>query len=143
MTDKVVGYLFDRTLNLVMLIHKQRPEWMRGLYNGVGGKIEPGETPVQAMQRECCEESGLETGWNSMSEWESVARIDTPNGQIWVFAAIGDPIDGITRTDEEIVVKNVAVLPENIVPNVRWLIPLALQTLRRERAPATLVATYV
>jgi len=142
MTDKVVGYLVDPTLNLVMLILKQRPEWMRGLYNGVGGKIEPGESPLQTMERECLEESGLVTRWDT-GEWEAVARLDTPNGRIFVFAAIGTPTDGATTTDEEIIVANVAALPPSIVPNVRWLIPLALQTLRGERAPATLVATYV
>jgi len=142
MTDKVVGYLFDRSLNLVMLILKQRPEWMRGLYNGVGGKIEPGESPLQAMERECLEESGLVPYWDT-TEWEAVARLDTPNGRIFVFAAVGTPTDGVTKTDEAIIVVNTAALPANIVPNVRWLIPLAQQTLRGERAPDSLVATYV
>ena len=32
---------------------------MNGLYNGVGGKIEPGELPLMSMIREFTEETGL------------------------------------------------------------------------------------
>lgn len=53
----------------VLLVLKDRPDWMKGRLNLVGGKIEAGETPIQAALRELKEESGLDawdhptTGW--------------------------------------------------------------------------------
>ncbi|GGJ05444.1 7,8-dihydro-8-oxoguanine triphosphatase [Alicyclobacillus cellulosilyticus] len=42
----------------LLLLHRRRPP-NRGLWNGVGGKIDPGETPVAACVREVREETGL------------------------------------------------------------------------------------
>lgn len=47
----VVGFMFSSDKTLVTLIRKNRPKWMNGKLNGVGGKIEIGETPLQAMVR--------------------------------------------------------------------------------------------
>ncbi len=44
--------------NEVLLAHKKRGIGA-GYWNGPGGKIEPGETPRQAMIRECQEEIGV------------------------------------------------------------------------------------
>jgi len=43
----------------ILLIEKQKPEWIAGFYNLVGGKIEEGESPEQSAIRELKEESGL------------------------------------------------------------------------------------
>ena len=44
----------------VLLVRKDRPKWQKGRYNLVGGKIEKGETPIEAAVRELKEETGLE-----------------------------------------------------------------------------------
>lgn len=49
----VLGFLFNENLTKVVLVRKKRPEWQCGLLNGVGGKIEDGEPPLDAMVREC------------------------------------------------------------------------------------------
>lgn len=41
-----------------LLLNRNKPSWM-GCWNGVGGKIEGDETPVQAAIRETKEETGL------------------------------------------------------------------------------------
>ena len=41
------------------MIHKKRGLG-RGLYNGVGGKVEEGESPEEAIDREAMEEIGIE-----------------------------------------------------------------------------------
>jgi len=41
----VAGFMFSPDLENVVLIEKQKPEWQKGKYNAVGGKIEDGETP--------------------------------------------------------------------------------------------------
>lgn len=44
-----------------LMLHRNRKEndYHEGKYNGLGGKLEPGESPEQCMKREILEESGL------------------------------------------------------------------------------------
>lgn len=62
MTEYVVVDAFpvEPYAQKVLLVHKNRPDYLKGIYNGVGGKIEPGETPVEAAVRELKEEAGLD-----------------------------------------------------------------------------------
>ncbi|HSI37253.1 MAG TPA: NUDIX domain-containing protein, partial [Tepidisphaeraceae bacterium] len=55
----VCSFAFPPARDRVLLIRKNRPAWQAGKLNGVGGKIEPGETPRQAARREFEEETGL------------------------------------------------------------------------------------
>lgn len=41
----------------VLLLHRAKPP-NQGLWNGVGGKCQPGETPLQSVLREVAEETG-------------------------------------------------------------------------------------
>ena len=56
----VAGFLFRAEGTEVALVQKQTPEWQKGKLNGIGGKVELGETPARAMQREFLEETGAE-----------------------------------------------------------------------------------
>ncbi len=58
MTEKVCTLLFLRRENEILLAMKKRG-FGSGRYNGVGGKIEIGETIEQALMRECEEEIGV------------------------------------------------------------------------------------
>ncbi|SHE48577.1 8-oxo-dGTP diphosphatase [Seinonella peptonophila] len=42
----------------ILMLNRQYPPWM-GKWNGLGGKIEHGETPQKGIIREVCEESGI------------------------------------------------------------------------------------
>ena len=42
---------------------KRRPAWQAGRWNGVGGKVEPGEDIHTAMHREAAEEIGVRPIW--------------------------------------------------------------------------------
>ncbi|MCS6849808.1 MAG: 8-oxo-dGTP diphosphatase [Gemmataceae bacterium] len=57
-----LGYVLAADRRHVLLIHRNRrpgdPHF--GKYNGLGGKLEPGEDIVAGMKREVREESGLE-----------------------------------------------------------------------------------
>jgi len=44
--------------NQVLLLNRDYPGWM-GCWNGVGGKLEPNESPRESMLREIQEETGL------------------------------------------------------------------------------------
>lgn len=120
----VAGFCFNG--GCVALIRKARPEWQRGKLNGVGGKIEPGETPEQAMRREWVEE----TGTKSPPDWRTFCVYDWKGGRVHFMVAFGK-VEGEFRTDTDEAVcwrDFFSMLgPERtIIPNLRWLLPLAL-----------------
>lgn len=57
MTHYVLGFAFD-DLGRVALIRKNKPDWQRGRWNGIGGKVEQ-EACFDAMEREVREETGV------------------------------------------------------------------------------------
>ena len=142
-----VGFMFSEDMAEVALIRKAKPEWQKGRLNGVGGKLEPGETPGGAMRREFREEAGVD-----FQSWEPLARLDFPCGDfdgrslddatVWFFWA-GSPAMRAcrTRTEEGIEFHSVAGLPsrEDLLPNINWLIPMALSFGKGERANCFMV----
>ena len=63
MTDKpnknyVVILLFSKDTKKLLLVKRNKKPYPN-LWNGIGGKIEVGETPIEAAIRECKEETGL------------------------------------------------------------------------------------
>jgi 8-oxo-dGTP diphosphatase len=122
-----VGFLMDATR--VVLIRKNRPAWQAGLYNGVGGHIEPGETPLQAMAREFREETGLTV---VPEYWNYFLRLVGNDSSIWFYRARVPSADlnkVQTMTDEEV---RIVPLDEvhllNVIPNLRWILPFATYT---------------
>lgn len=116
----VVGFLFNE--GKVALVLKTHPEWQAGKLNGVGGNIDEGETPLQAMQREFLEEAGAD-----VKSWREFAIINVEVGTVRFFAAQGD-YKIVSKTEEEVdwyPTDDVKNLP--IVPNLEWLIPMALE----------------
>ncbi|WP_225048011.1 NUDIX domain-containing protein [Lacticaseibacillus kribbianus] len=57
MVQKLTVVLVATPTGIVM-INRLRPPY-RGLWNGLGGKVEPGETPLDGALREVQEESGI------------------------------------------------------------------------------------
>ena len=120
----VCGFLFSERRNLVVLIKKEKPEWQKGMWNGVGGKIEPGEMEDEAMSREFLEEAGVLT---SPSNWTEIIQIRSDTWQVTFFYLISNILfSAHTMETEKIMFHNPNSLPENVIPNLRWLIPLAL-----------------
>jgi len=98
----VIGIAMDDKKN-ILLINKNRPDWQKGLWNGIGGKIEEGETRLEAMKREAYEEANLPLDM----EWQEIgAKIGTDdNGPYSCFVfKVKDPRveDFISKTDEEV-----------------------------------------
>lgn len=124
MKNYVVGFLFDVGLQHVVLIRKNRPEWQSGCLNGVGGHIEDGESPHDAMVREFREETGVTVNeWRGFCDhtWESGARVH-------FFVAKGNIAEVQTTTNEEIVTIAVSDLYGwAIVSNFVWLIHMAIE----------------
>lgn len=57
----VLGFAFDNLLTEVVLIEKQKPDFMKGKLNGIGGKLKVNEPIREGMCREFKEETGIET----------------------------------------------------------------------------------
>lgn len=66
----VLGIMFSEDEERVLAIWKNRPDWQAGKLNGIGGKIEDGETPIEAMRREFREETGF------IGKFKTQAQID-------------------------------------------------------------------
>jgi len=115
------GFLFSPDRSRILLIRKRRPDWQAGKLNGLGGKLEAGETPLDAMRREFREEAGLE-----IADWQPVLRL---RGRDWTghfFRAFGDLEAARALTDEQLEIHPTRPLPPDTIPNLRWMIPLLL-----------------
>lgn len=125
----VLGFLFNLKRNHVLLIEKLKPDWQKGKLNGIGGKIEPCESPHEAMQREFKEETGLEyDNWRLVC---NMSGVDTNNAGEWichVFCGFSDLIwSAVTTEKEEVYRFSVHGLPkEKCLTNLHWLIPMCL-----------------
>jgi 8-oxo-dGTP diphosphatase len=150
MTEYVLGFLFSPDLSRVVLIRKERPTWQAGKLNGVGGKVDPGEDAHTAMVREFREETGVQ-----IPEWYQFATIGGPDAahdhisdfKLSVFYAISVFYDIVTSmTDERVTIYRVEHLMDAdavTVPNVRWLLQMALSLTRGEGAKSFAIAeTY-
>lgn len=126
----VVGFMFDRTKTNVLLLHKLRPKWQSGRINGVGGRIEAGESALTAMRREFVEEVGI-----AYENWHEFCVFgDFREWSIHFFWATGSISHALQLTDEHPQIYPISDLPETVIPNLRWLIPMALSMQQGETA---------
>lgn len=124
----VVGFMFNPTEDAVLLIRKTHPDWQKGKLNGVGGRIEDGESAIEAMRREFTEETGIDH-----DDWRQFCVLgDARQWQIHFFSAVGLIAKAVACTEETPEIHPAWVLPFDTIPNLRWLIPMAL-SMRFER----------
>ena len=93
------------------------------LVNGVGGHIEAGETPAAAMTREFWEEAGERN-----IDWRQFLFITGTGYELSCFTAKANRqnLNNIhSATDEIIGWYPVESLPQNILPNLKWIVPMA------------------
>ncbi|HRN96339.1 MAG TPA: NUDIX domain-containing protein [Candidatus Levybacteria bacterium] len=128
MKKYTVGFIFNTSLTKVLLIHKLHPQWQNGKINGVGGKIEPGEDSIDCIVREIREETGLITQKNL---WKFAGKNCAPDWEVDFYACMynGQESDAKTLTDEKVEWFLLSDLPDNLIPNLKWLIPLTLNKL--------------
>jgi len=122
MKHYVLGFVFNRDASSVLLVEKQKPDWMKGRLNGIGGKVEKDESFKDAMEREGHEETHFRY------RWKQAGIFICPGGTVAVFKAFypstviayqqieTEPL-GVHRTND---------LPDTAMANLKWLIPLCL-----------------
>ena len=120
MIEMVLGFLFSTRMDKVALIKKSKPAWQEGMWNGIGGKVDPGETPKHAMIREFEEEAGLR-----IENWRYFGQMQNDRVRVSLYVAVSDDVDSVqTTTEEEVRVFPTRHLPHTVY-NLRWLLPLA------------------
>jgi ADP-ribose pyrophosphatase YjhB (NUDIX family) len=135
MIKYVAGFLFDDTRQKVALILKNHgPAAIVGKWNAIGGKRVdnsdlgvPDESATQAMWREFKEEAGV-----YVENWELFLilksnRHAVPEWQVDFFCAFDSKKLSCVHTieSEAVMIWNLEELPV-IVPNLAWIIPMAL-----------------
>lgn len=130
----VAGFMYSEDKKSVALIEKINPEWQRGLLNGIGGKIEKDETPKMAMSREFEEETGVST---LPEDWKVFSMIHRPlHYKVYFLYTISSEIMHVRTAEEEKVgIYEVDHLPSNTMYNLKWLIPMSLDTMLSFREP--------
>ena len=125
MTYYVTGFMYSTGRRHVVLIEKINPEWQRGRLNGVGGKIEHGETPQAAMAREFYEETGVAT---LPEAWSLFAVINGGESyRVYFLRTFSDDLmHARTVEAEEVGIYPVDDLPTTVLHNLKWLIPMSL-----------------
>jgi 8-oxo-dGTP diphosphatase len=129
----VTGFLFGGKDEEVVLIEKNRPDFQRGRLNGVGGKVEEGETSVQAMEREFREETGVTVPADRWTHFVTVEGIH--GGTIDMFFARDEKLyhDVETKTDERVYRIDLDThWTLSLMPNIVWLVELALMVERKD-----------
>lgn len=86
----VLGFAFDCDKESVLLVEKRKgPKLNHGKLNGIGGKVENGESAIEAMCREFKEEVGA-----TVEAWKHIGDFCGPYWSIEVFSGAIQPIGG-------------------------------------------------
>ena len=149
--EYVVGLLFRRAIHNgimdyeVCLISKTKPLWQRGFKNAIGGKLEPSleESAKEAQIREFKEETGAD-----FTNWQDLAVMYFNDCSVYFFAGFDsdNSVNVSSPTEEKVEwfsiyeIKNNAV---KVIPNLKWLIPAAIELLNLENSDLTLPNTTV
>jgi len=120
----VAGFYFDKEEKNIALVEKNRPAWQKGKLNAIGGKIENGESPAEALTREFLEETGVK-----VDDWEHTVSLAGNSWEVHFFRAYGNPDLCKTVEDEKILVYSVkdALNSTSLVPNIYWILPMSLE----------------
>ena len=126
--DYVLGCALDDRERSVVVIQKQKPDWQKGKWNLIGGKIEPtDESPVAAMAREFKEETDVDI---PALHWYDLATVKARYGNMHVFYTTDYKVHLARTVEEEIVMVRPIeqVLADDLtLPSLKFYIPLVLE----------------
>jgi 8-oxo-dGTP diphosphatase len=138
--EYTLAFIFSKRREKVLLITKNRPDYQVGKLNGVGGKLERGETPLEGIIREVREETTLTI---PATDWCFAGNIQGKDWKVWVYTTeySGNLGDALSATDEQVVWYETNSLPAHCLQNLYWLIPFCKTKLEDVRLE-TLTTEY-
>jgi 8-oxo-dGTP diphosphatase len=117
--------MFNLDYDRILLMHKCKPDWQAGKLNGIGGKIEAGESPIDAMRRECYEETTV-----TYLTWTPVIDMYNDDWVVFCFriaVGLNDMHHIVGKTvamEEPCQIYEVDHLPCTVLPNIPWLLQI-------------------
>lgn len=111
----------------VLMLHRNRPP-NRGKWNGVGGRIEPGESPRQTCLREVREETGYQikkTRFAGLLTWRG---FEVPEGGLYLFTAPAPDEDPVANEEGQLQwqPRAFAFTSDSVVDNLHYVLPSIL-----------------
>jgi len=128
MLSYCLGFVLSRDKSEVLLIRKNRPSWQQDKLNGVGGKVEFGESFSQGMVREFYEETGVQT---EEYDWTEALTIEHDEYKVVVFYTLSNRVNRIlesveNKTDEPLLILNIDrdwnQILEQGISNLPWIL---------------------
>ena len=113
----VVGIITDNE-EILLLLKKNNPDWQKGLYNGIGGKVELNTTPLETIIKKCQEELGV----NILNWIELDSEISSSGIEIVYFLTTlneGEIKKLQSQTDERAELFSINNLPTNILQDLK------------------------
>jgi 8-oxo-dGTP diphosphatase len=131
MKKYVVAFMLTPDFKFVWLIKKNKPEWQKDCLNGIGGKIEAGETPIQAIIREIKEEAGLTFEPKQLTDIGRMIGTNNDGSEFQVHIFTGVTNQELITQEEEIIglYKVTEVKNHKHIDNVPMLIETAIYRL--------------
>ena len=120
--------------NEVLLIHRGKDKKiLPGFYNGIGGQIEPNETPLEAIKREVKEETG--TNQVNSLQLKGILTIKDKFGYWYIYIFIGtiqkERIEQITTPEGKLEwIKKSVLKTKKLVPDLFPWIDLLWQDIQ-------------
>ena len=112
----VVGIITDN--KEILLLKKNNPDWQKGLYNGIGGKVELNTTPLETIIKKSEEDLGI-----NISNWRELdSEISSSGIEIVYFLTTlnENEIKKLqSQTDERAELFSINNLPTNILQDLK------------------------
>lgn len=126
----VLGIAVDTSKSKTVVLVKNQPAFLKGLFNGLGGKVDAGESLTEAMAREFKEECDVST---NPEQWIQSAIYEEEDYIVNVFYCIDDKVlNAVTMESEVVSVRDVNDMfkETTVSPNYHTWLELALSEVK-------------
>ncbi len=138
-SQQTLAFIFSPNLAQVLLLKVTKPTWQQGKYNGIGGKVQLGETTIVACLRELVEEASVTISPENLINY---GELIGDNWHVHLFTARAADLISTHRTNEGVTEwVSTNSLPKSCIENLAWLIPCAKLHLTHPHQPY-LIAKY-